>query len=146
MSCDTEILNRFFVNIFNRILGYEERAIGNTEVSVNEIHIIEAVINLCESEQNTMTNIAASLDLSAGATSVAVSSLVNKGYLYRETGKNDRRKIFIFPTEKALATEEKHRAFHAHMISAVSNDLSGEELSVLSKSLESLERFFALDR
>ena len=89
-----------------------------------------------------MKNIAARLNLSAGALSVAVTTLVNKGYLRRENGLEDRRKIFIFLTEKAQKAEEKHRDFHAKMIHCIEDRLSKEEMETLSKSLISLEEFF----
>ena len=89
-----------------------------------------------------MKNIAKRLNLTPGATSVAVNTLVNKGYLRRENGLEDRRKIFIFITEKAQKAEEKHRNFHADMIHSIATRLNDEELATLSKSLISLEEFF----
>ncbi len=143
MSENKEIIHLFFVKIFNKILALEEDAIGEVDVSVNEIHIIEAVAALAECGESTMKNIAARLNLSAGALSVAVNTLVNKGYLRRENGLEDRRKVFIFLTEKAQKAEEKHRDFHAGMIHSIENRLSKEEMETLSKSLISLEEFFS---
>lgn len=142
MGDNKEIINRFFVRIFNKILALEEDSIGESDVSVNEIHIIEAVAELAQCGESTMKNIAARLNLTAGALSVAVNTLVNKGYLRRENGLEDRRKVFIFITEKAQQAEEKHRDFHAKMIHSVENRLSDEEMEALSKSLISLEEFF----
>lgn len=147
MKSNKEIINNFFVKIFNRILALEESSIDENDISVNEIHIIEAVAELAQCGESTMKNIAARLSLSAGATSVAVNTLVNKGYLRRENGLEDRRKIFIFLTEKAQKAEEKHRDFHARMIHSIAARLSEEELETLSRSLEGLEEFFSgIDR
>ncbi len=141
METHSEILNRFFVRVFNKILALEELALKDTNVSVSEIHIIEAVSELCTRGESTMKNIASRLYLSPGAVSVAVNTLVNKGYLRRENGERDRRKIYIFLTEKAEKAEKKHRLFHDRMIESIKNNLSEEELSALSRSLISLEEF-----
>lgn len=143
MADNRDIMNRFFVGVFNKILACEERALGTDEVTVNEIHIIETVSQLSERGENTMKNIAAEQSLSAGAASIAVNNLVKKGYLIRESGKDDRRKVFIFLTEKAERVEARHRGFHYRMIASIEKDLSEDELNVLSKSLLALEKFFA---
>ncbi|MBR6514551.1 MAG: MarR family transcriptional regulator [Clostridia bacterium] len=142
MTDNREIINSFFVRIFNKILALEEHAIGEEDISVNEVHIIEAVAELAQCGESTMKNIAKRLNLSAGATSVAVNTLVNKGYLRRENGLEDRRKIFIFITEKAQKAEKKHQDFHADMIHSIAARLNEEELATLSKSLISLEEYF----
>ena len=142
MADNREIINDFFVRIFNKILALEEHAIDEPDISVNEVHIIEAVAELAQRGESTMKNIAKRLNLSAGATSVAVNTLVNKGYLRRENSREDRRKIFIFITEKAQKAENKHREFHADMIHSIATRLNDEELATLSKSLISLEEFF----
>ena len=142
MPDNRQIINDFFVRIFNKILALEEHAIDEADISVNEVHIIEAVAELAQCGESTMKNIAKRLNLTPGATSVAVNTLVNKGYLRRENGLEDRRKIFIFITEKAQKAEEKHRNFHADMIHSIETRLNDEELATLSKSLISLEEFF----
>ena len=142
MPDNKEIINDFFVRIFNKILALEADAIAEPDISVNEVHIIEAVAELAQRGESTMKNIAKRLNLSAGATSVAVNTLVNKGYLRRENGLEDRRKIFIFITEKAQQAEKKHREFHAQMVHSIASRLNEEELATLSKSLISLEEFF----
>ncbi len=142
MPDNREIINGFFVRIFNKILALEEHAVDEPDISVNEIHIIEAVAELAQCGESTMKNIAGRLNLTPGATSVAVNTLVNKGYLRRENGLEDRRKIFIFITEKAQKAEKKHREFHDDMIHSIVTRLNDGELDTLSKSLISLEEFF----
>lgn len=143
MTDNKEIINSFFVQIFNKILALEENAVATKELSVNELHIIEAVAALSEEGQSTMKCIASRLSLSPGATSVAVNTLVNKGYLRRENGLEDRRKIYIYLTEKSIKPEQKHKEFHDRMIHSIISNLNEEELVTLSRSLECLEGFFS---
>lgn len=82
----TNKLNIFFVHVFNQILTWEEQTLKkfeNTDLTVRELHVIEAVHVLTESNQNTMANIANFLSISPGSLTTSVGVLVNKGYLER---------------------------------------------------------------
>ena len=59
-----EELNYFFVHVFNQILAYEEQALngmGARDLSVKELHVLEAVGGLTAAGRNTMTQIADAL-------------------------------------------------------------------------------------
>ena len=54
-----ERLNDFFVHIFNKILAWEEQAlsrVGSRDLSVKELHVLEAVAELTARASNTMTS------------------------------------------------------------------------------------------
>ena len=77
-------LNEFFITTFNKILNSEERSLQKselTDISVREIHIIEAVGLSKPYAKNTMSNIASEVGISLGALSTAVNALVRKGYI-----------------------------------------------------------------
>lgn len=140
-----EIFNDFFVRIYNRILTIEENAVsefGNRDLSVSELHIIDAVDKQAETGDNTMSGIARRLSVSAGALSVAVSALVRKKYLFRKTTDLDRRKVYIFLTEKGKEAGEYHNFFHSKMIDEITRTMSEQELDLLAKSLVCLGDFF----
>ena len=62
-----ETLNHFFVSTFNRILAWEERsmrAAGLADLSVKELHVLEAAHDLAPKRLNTMSQIAARMDRS----------------------------------------------------------------------------------
>lgn len=146
-----ETLNEFFVGVFNKILAYEENSIKKLlpdagkgkGLSVRELHVIEAVYRLVSDGANTMTNIARSLSLSPGAASTAVTTLVKKGFLCREAGEHDRRRVYIFLTPDGERAERVHNAFHSRMISEITTKLTPGELESLAKSLGFLGEFFA---
>ena len=72
-----EKLNDFFVGVFNQILAWEGqtiRNIGVQDLSIRELHVIEAVSDLSKLEKNTMANIAKHISLTPGALSVAVNA------------------------------------------------------------------------
>ena len=139
-------LNNFFVNIFNQILSLEEQALNNvgaSDLSVKELHVLEAVCHLARGAQSTMTNVADALSIRVSSLTTAVNTLVRKGYLQREGDPGDRRIIRLRLTEKGEQANQLHAKFHHAMIQGVGERLKEDELEVLVHSLKSLERFFS---
>ena len=140
-----EKLNDFFVGVFNQILAWEGQTIKNIgvqDLSIRELHVIEAVSDLCKLEKNTMGNIAKNLSLSPGALSVSVNALVKKGYLERSYTAKDRRVIYITVTEKGKEVNGYHEAFHYEMIKAVGEQLDENQLTTMLEALDKLRGFF----
>lgn len=138
-----ETLNRVLVHLFGDILRIEERALTQTgvrDVSIREIHILEAVSQ--SGEDNTMSGVAQRLHITVGSLTVAVNTLCRKGYVTRERSSEDRRCIHLTLTEKARAVDEKHRAFHRQMTDAIMNRLSDEQLDVLTGGLSQMADYF----
>ena len=138
-------LNDFFVHIFNKILAWEEQALSNVgaaDLSVKELHVLEAVSDLTAQSRNTMTAIADALTIRVSPLTAAVNTLVRKGYLERRGEPGDRRVIRIRLTEKGEQANQLHSRFHADMIAGVAQGLNEDELDVLVHSLEQLSRFF----
>jgi DNA-binding MarR family transcriptional regulator len=140
-----QYFNGFFVQIFNKILALEEQAlnrVGADDLSVKELHVLEAVSNLVAAGRNTMTNVADELAIRVSSLTTAVNTLVRKGYLLRESVPGDRRVIQLQLTEKGQLANQLHSRFHREMIQSIGNRLSEPELDVLVRSLKSLEGFF----
>ena len=139
-------LNYFFVNVFNQILSWEENSfkeMGLSDITLRELHVIEAVCYLKESGKNRMSDIAKYLSITPGSLTTSVNTLVKKGYLRRETDKHDRRVVLIVPHGDAERVNGLHAQFHAAMIDEVEKIASDNELDVLVKTLEKLSIFFA---
>ena len=138
-------LNGFFVNTFNEILAWEDqslRKIGRTDLSVREMHIIEAVSMLEAYGKNTMANIARVLVVSPGSLTTAVNVLVRKGYLKRQRAEYDRRVVLVTLTQDGAAINEKHKQFHEEMMDFIGEALSEEQIEVVIKSLGRLVKYF----
>lgn len=143
-AASREILNQFFVKTFNQISAAEERAMlaaGITNLSIRELHVIEAAV-LCGEEESTMSRMAAVLGISVGALTTAVNALVRKGYVVRRGRPEDRRVVLVVPTETGRAANELHASFHEQMIGAVLQELPEEQVDTLTQALETLTRFF----
>lgn len=135
-------INDVLVHLFNEIMDQEQKAIITEEfkdISNNDMHIIEA-IGLYE--PRNMSAVAKSLSVTVGTLTIAINSLVKKGYVSRVRSDADRRVVLLSLTEKGQKAYRHHERFHRNMVEAVMNQMSEEELKVLVKALENLSSYF----
>ena len=136
------MLNEVLVRLFRNINVIEERAICTGEykdVTANDMHVIEAIDM---EEARNMSSVARSLGVTTGTLTIAVNSLVKKGYVERARSEEDRRVVLVSLSEKGKKAYLHHRQFHEQMIEAIVEELSEEEQVVLEKALVKLDRFF----
>lgn len=137
-----EILHDILVKLFQEILDIERKALITSEfkdISVNDMHIIEAI---GEKEPKNMSSVAKIMSVTVGTLTIAINSLVKKGYVHRERSEEDRRVVLISLTEKGRKANAHHMKFHDGMIQAVLKDLDEEQQKILVKSLLNLRTFF----
>ncbi len=135
-------LNDILVNLFRDIMTLESQAIIKGEyqdITNNDMHVIEAIGT---GEPKNMSTIAKQLSVTVGTLTIAMNSLVKKGYVIRERGQEDRRVVYISLSEKGLKAFRHHENFHRQMIDAVLKDLTPEETDSLVTALAKLERWF----
>jgi len=89
-----------------------------------------------------MSSIARELSVTVGTLTIAMNSLVKKGYVVRERGQEDRRVVYISLSDRGRKAFEHHARFHREMIDGVTGDLSEEEMQVLVKALSRLDGWF----
>lgn len=136
------MLNEVLVKLFRNINMIEERAICSGEykdLTANDMHVIEA-IDL--EEAKNMTSVARSLGVTTGTLTIAVNSLVKKGYVDRVRSEEDRRVVLISLSKKGRNAYLHHQQFHEQMIEAIVEELTKEEQVVLEKALVKLDQFF----
>lgn len=137
-------LNEYLVNTFNNILLLEQgilKKIGVKDISVREIHVLEAIANLQKQEKNTMKAVADKLCISPGALSTSVNTLVKKGYITRNGNEEDRRVVFVCLTDKAHKINEIHENFHSDMVEKIGNQLNDEQIKCLIASLITIKKY-----
>ena len=125
-------LNQVLVHLFNDALRIEERSLAGCApmLSLREVHVIEALA------------LAARLHVTVGSLTVAVSTLARKGYCRRERDTADRRHVRIVPTERALALNEAHTAFHREMVAEILQSLPLSQQESLLDGLACVSRYF----
>ena len=137
-----KMLNDILVNLFNEILGIEEKAMTSSEfrdISVNDMHILEAVGT---EEPRSMSSVAKSLSVTVGTLTIAMNNLVKKGYVNRARSEEDRRVVLISLSEKGEKAYYHHQKFHDDMIQAIMTDLDETQMDALTQALNKLRAFF----
>ena len=143
MEQNHSMIDKVLVHLFNDLLRIEERTLQKYvgPLSMREVHIIEAVC-AAQTEDNTMTVLAATLRVTVGSLTVAIKTLERKGYVIRQRSNADKRRVHVLPLPAALEVEKHHRAFHHRMVEAVTNAVPPEQLDVLLKSLHAIYDYF----
>lgn len=134
--------NEILVKLFNDIMDIEQKAIITEEfkdLTSNDMHVIEAI---GIGTPKNMSSIAKELSVTVGTLTISMNSLVKKGYVVRERGKEDRRVVYISLSEKGRRAYDHHAAFHEKMIDATIDRLDEDETKVLIKALTNLSEYF----
>lgn len=135
-------LNEVLVNLFRDVLEIEEKALTTSDFSDltnNDMHVIEAI---GIAQPKNMSAIAKLLSVTVGTLTIAMNSLVKKGYVMRERSQADRRVVYISLSEKGRAAYQHHASFHREMIESICDRLTEEELGALTKALTCLNQWF----
>lgn len=135
------LVNELLVDIFNRILAIEgeELKAAGVKLSMNEVHVLEAVSLLPEP---SMSAIAKKLGITVGSATTAINTLVQKGYVARRSFDEDRRKVLVVLEAPAHSVLTVHREFHERMIDSIFRDLGVAEDEVLIASLDKVASYF----
>ncbi len=141
MSHSIDQINHYLVSIFNEVLDIEEDALKGSEfsdISISEMHTIEAIDLYAE---HTSSEVAKKLAITAGTLSVAIRSLVNKGYVVRQRMEDDRRVVKLGLTQKGKLVYRLHNKFHREMVKRTIEGMEEDEVEVLLKGLKNLHGF-----
>lgn len=136
------MFNGILVRLFRDIMDIEQRAIITSEfedITNNDMHVMEAI---GIEEPKNMSSIARELSVTVGTLTIAMNSLVKKGYVERTRGKEDRRVVYISLSEKGRRAYGHHACFHRDMINGMTDGLNNEELEILTRSLSKLNEWF----
>ena len=141
MSKAKKVINELLVEVFNHILSIEGSKLKErgVKISMNEMHVLEAIK---KTEDPAMSNIARRLRVTVGTLTTSVNRLVEKGYATRKREEEDKRKVIISLTDKAIKSLKIHDNFHEEMLDALFSDMNIEEDEVLLQSLENLSVYF----
>lgn len=139
-----DILNDYFLHSALHLTTLEEQCLRRLcakDLSIRELHVIEAVATLQASEKNTMAEIAKYLHLSPASLTTAVNVLVKKEYLERQYSPFDRRVIYVHMTEKGSEANRCYLEFEHRMIRSVTEDVDEATADHLIEILVRLREF-----
>lgn len=139
-----DILNDYFLHTALHLLTLEEQCLRKAcskDLSIRELHVLEAVSSLRGSGRNTMAEIARYLHLSPASLTTAVNVLVKKGFVTRSYSPIDRRVIYVELSERGEAANRKYLDFVRDMIRTVGRDLDEENTDAMIASILSLTEY-----
>ena len=144
MSSEYSQINNFLVTVFNEVLRTEEASLKTKEfhnLSMREMHVIEAVCDGTKNARNTASEIASSQKITAGTLTTAIQTLEKKGFVLRSQDQRDKRIVRIIPTEKGITANEVHATFHHEMVSSIMSAMKEDELAMFVKGLAAVQDF-----
>lgn len=147
MDFTTKLLNEVLVKLFNSILFNEEEFLKknlSSDISLRGVHILEAVRNCQNNNENTMGKISQELGVTAGTFTTLLNNLEKNGYLSRTRSTDDKRKTFINLTIKAEKVLNVHDKYHTKMIDMITSNLSKKEEMALVDLLSKIKYFFSM--
>lgn len=137
-----ETVNEVLVKLFNEIMDIEQKAIITDQfknITNKDMHIIEAI---GDKEPKNMSTVAKALKVTVGTLTIAINSLVKKGYVNRIRSEEDRRVVLISLTDLGKEGYGHHKKFHEDMVQAVLEELDKDETKILVKALKNLSIYF----
>ncbi len=137
-------LNSLLVETFRTILKVEEnmvRSNGRMDLSISEIHLLEAVANGGENGA-TISELAAALKIQLSSVTIAVNKLERKGYVAKTKGIEDGRTVYVSLTPNGEKVCRVHKAFHRRMIRNITENITEAEEETMVKMLEKLNAYF----
>ncbi|MBQ8512739.1 MAG: MarR family transcriptional regulator [Clostridia bacterium] len=139
-----DILNDYFLHSALHMMTLEEQCLRRVcaeDLSVRELHVIEAVSVLQTQHKNTMAEIAKYLHLSPASLTTAVNTLARKEYLEREYSPTDRRVIYVETTERGAEANRKYLDFVRKMIWYISRDIDEQTSDTMIEAIMKLSEF-----
>jgi len=136
-------LNSLFVDVFNKILRYEELSLNSAlkvSVTVTETHMIDVIGK--QNEKITVSEIASTLGLSVPTVTVALQKLEKKGFITKTSSTDDARRFLIGLTRSGQKIYKVHSLFHINMIEEITQNLSDIEKEALLSGVRKLNDFF----
>lgn len=112
------------------------------DVTPTEVKVLY-IIGL--SNTKSMSDIANQLHVTKGTLSIAINSLVKKGYVIRTRHKQDRRIIILYLTKKSLSVVRHYSKFYSELIFTLINQIDVDKVSVLDEILKRLNKIIETD-
>ena len=133
-------LNEVLVKLFRSVNTIEEKAFRTEEyqdVTTNDMHVIEAVG--LDTAKN-MTSVAKTLEVTTGTLTIAVNSLVKKGYVRKVQSQDDRREFHLEPTQKYIDYYNISASYTTEVVKRANQRFTPEECSKLEQMLTIVSR------
>jgi DNA-binding MarR family transcriptional regulator len=113
------------------------RKYGIEEVTPNEVKVLY-IIGI--SNTKSMSEIADELKITRGTLSIAINTLVKKGYVIRTRNKQDRRIIILYLTKQSIGIVKHYAKFYETLLIALAKSMTDGKIVVMEEMLEKLNK------
>lgn len=140
-------LNDLLVKLYSSIEmleAYMVQAGKNPNLTISEIHLLEAVAKTGKDEIASISKISEFLNISMPSVTTAVNKLAGKGYVEKHKSIQDGRVVLVKLTREGRRAERAHQYFHRSMVHTITKELTEEDKAALVKGVAKLDEF--LDR
>lgn len=140
MQKDIAVINELLVDTFNHLLTMEKYILEQSpfnDLTITELHVIEAI----GLTPKTMTTVAKRLGITVGSLTATINRTVKKGYVKREQGAEDRRRVHVTLSPKGELAYKVHENFHSNLVDNMVAQLKEIDCTILIESLGRLTQF-----
>ncbi|HAN21082.1 MAG: hypothetical protein A2Y15_05025 [Clostridiales bacterium GWF2_36_10] len=140
-------LNELLVDTFNSISKMEESSLQarhKNKLSISEYHLLESV-GKAGPEGRTISDIALDIGITTASVTVCVNKMVKKELVEKVRCSEDGRVVFVKFTREGRRINAGHRLFHEHLANNIKKEFTQEELIVLIRCIEKLNKYFKKD-
>lgn len=141
------ILEDYFLHSALHMLTLEEQCLKKLcagDLSIRELHVIEAVASLQSDNKNSMAEVAKYLHLSPASLTTAVNVLVRKEYIERHYSQSDKRVIYIKLTGKGEKVNSKYLDFVRGMIIKIGEKLDEVTADSVIEAIMGLDEYLTV--
>ena len=136
-------LSELLVDSFNLVNNIEKnrlKGVKNVDLSIGELHFIEAVGS--GEEGLSVQKIAKALKITMPSVTVATRKLEEKGLVKKVQDTQDKRVVRVVLTPLGKKFDMAHQYFHTRMIRAILTHLQEEDKDTFMDVIRSLHDFF----
>ncbi len=136
-------LNALLVDIYRDFELLEERMLHASRVnlSISEIHMLEAVRQAGGGEGATISALSEMLSIRLPSVTLSVNKLERKGFVTKHKDPADGRVVKVMLSREGGKAERAHRYFHRKMVREIVEMMDEEEKRTLMRSIGKLDAF-----
>lgn len=136
-----EAYSAILVEFFDRLSSWEESVVADREVSLAQMHLLEAV---GAGGPVRMSELSQRLGVTTGTLTVMAHRLESRGYITRRQDTEDKRVYQIELTDSGRREYENHHHLHEHLIENIVDYVGEQRAKQLFSLLKEAGRAFVL--
>lgn len=132
-----EVLSHQLAEFYDKMASWEHSIVKDSGLSPAQMHTVEIIGH---NQDMRMKELAERLGVTTGSLTVGVDKLEKLGLVERKPHKKDRRSWLIVLTNEGEKMYEQHHKFHQQFTNEISRDLTIEQITTLTESLDIILR------